>query len=108
MSVRPCWLRAKMRREGESGDVGVEDLNNVSVELIPTYAEVLRAVSIINRYIGHIGDPAVRKFEADLASFARKMRSERSSALRTHPHHGLFPQVLVINVVLDLRSRQSP
>jgi hypothetical protein len=74
-----------MRREGESSDVGVEDLNNMSVEPIPTYAEVLRAVSIINRYIGHIGDPAMHKFEADLASFARKMQSERSNALRMHP-----------------------
>ena len=40
------------------------------VKPIPTYAEVLQAVSIINRYIRHVSDPAMCKFKADLASFA--------------------------------------
>jgi hypothetical protein len=76
-------LAARKDEEGESGDVGVEDVDDVSVEPIPTYAKVLQAASIINRYIGHVGDPAMCKFEADLASFARKMQLERSSMLRT-------------------------
>jgi hypothetical protein len=80
-------LAACKDEEGESSDVGVVDLDDMSVEPIPTYAEVLRAVSIINRYIGHVGDPAVHKFDADLASFAREMRSERSSAHITDYFH---------------------
>ena len=79
-------LAACKDEEGVS-DVGVVDLDDVSVEPIPTYAEVLRAVSIINRYIGHVGDPAVHKFDTDLASFAWEMRSERSSAHITDYFH---------------------
>ena len=80
-------MLAVCKDEGESGDVRVEDLGDMSVEPIPTYAKVFQVVSIINRYIGQVGDPAVHTFEADLVSFVQKMRSEMSTEDRIISTH---------------------
>lgn len=68
--------------EEEDDDVEDDD-DDGPVEPCPTYREVMQAIYTLNRYTALDGDPAARKFEAALASFADQMRSERSRALRT-------------------------
>jgi hypothetical protein len=59
------------------------DEEDDTLEPRPTYREVLQAISVINRYAGHVNDPVARKLEAILASFGRQLRLERSQALTT-------------------------
>jgi len=77
--------RRKARGGGvvDGGDDDVEDDDDGPVEPCPTYREVMQAIHTLNRYTALDGDPAARKFEAALSSFADRMRSERSRALRT-------------------------
>jgi hypothetical protein len=73
----------KAQEEGpiSGGDDDVED--DTLVEPCPTYHEMFRAASIMNKFAGHVDDPDARKFEAALASFTRTMRSKRSQTLTT-------------------------
>ena len=67
----------------DSQDEGDMDDDEEDTEPCPTYCEAFRAAAVLARYVGHVDNPIARKLEADLASFGRQMRLERSQALTT-------------------------
>ena len=74
-------LAAHEKQTANGGDDTIED--DASPEPHPTYCEVFRAASVINRYVEHIDNLVARKLEATLASFGHQIRLERSQTLTT-------------------------
>ena len=85
-----CQAVLARRRTQEGGviddgddDVEDEDEDDGPVEPRPTYREVMHAIHTINRYLELDDSPFAREFKATLASFAQRVRAERSRALTT-------------------------
>jgi len=79
--VQAVLAARKAQEVIDGGDGDVED--DAPVEPCPTFREVFQSVSTINRYVGRLNDPVEREFEAVLASFAHRVRLERSRASTT-------------------------
>ena len=74
-------IEAREKIDINGGD-DVDDGPDVEIEPQPTQREVLKAVSIVTKYIDELDDPVSRKLEGLLRSFNRQLRLNETQNMK--------------------------